>query len=83
MKEVCSCGAKFAIDMPALPLPDIHWAKGLEMLEKWRREHLHEFAPEPEGPPTILESGSSHERLGEYMSTENDIPFGFTRNEVP
>lgn len=39
----------------------------------WRERHHHEFPPEPElppEPPTIVESGSSHER---------SIPFGFTR----
>ncbi|MBT2484842.1 MULTISPECIES: hypothetical protein [unclassified Microbacterium] len=82
MKEVCSCNASFEYDRTGGTMPDDRVERVHEMLLDWRKSHRHEFAPEPESHPTILESSSSHERVDQYLSTENDIPFGFTRNEV-
>lgn len=80
MKETCSCGAKFAIAMPALPLPEIHWEKALEMLQAWRRDHRHEFTPAEPEIPLVVESGSSHERHVEDWLGEDRAPAGFARN---
>jgi hypothetical protein len=82
--EECSCGAKISIPSESPAYVD-KWAAIVKAISEWREGHRHEFAPvEPASleSPLIHESNSSHERLGEYMSTENDIPFGFTRNEA-
>ncbi|WP_406245811.1 hypothetical protein ACI7YT_12275 [Microbacterium sp. M] len=82
MREKCSCGAKFKI-VQRTPWTTDGFERALEAVKDWRANHRHEMpAAEPEELPLIHESGSSHERLGSYLSTENDIPFGFTRNEV-
>lgn len=82
MKEVCSCTA--SITLPdAKPAYRDQWDPSMKALQDWRENHRHEMPP-PESEiaesPYVHESGSSHERAPQYISTENDIPFGFTRN---
>lgn len=83
MKEVCSCGASFEYDRTGGAMPDDRVKAVYDMILDWRRNHRHEFAPVEPAPaesPLIHESASFHERAPQYLSTENDIPFGFTRN---
>lgn len=80
MREVCSCTAE-------LKITDIEqWSVEalLEVFANWRESHIHEMpAAEPAEPPTFVESGSSHERLGDEFPMQDRATIGFQRNEVP
>lgn len=83
MIEKCSCSATLTIDS-ASPTNEKAWRVFSEFVKDWRDNHRHDMPiGTPEAAvdiPYIHESGSSHERAPQYLSTENDIPFGFTRN---
>lgn len=81
--EECSCGAKIAVTGGEYRNDkDSRNPRGAEeVVERWRVEHKHEFPPiepMPEEPPTIVESGSSHERAADEFPPERAL-IGFQR----
>lgn len=85
MKEVCGCGASIEIPLATGNAAKSGWDKTMEQLKDWRTGHHHEFPPAepmPDEPPTIVESGSSHERLGDEYPIQDRALIGFQRNEV-
>ena len=83
MKETCSCGAKFEYTrVEGMPVDDQRLERVYEMLKDWRKNHRHEFVPEPAEMPLIHESTSSHEREPEVWLEGARAQAGFTRNEV-
>lgn len=81
MNETCACGARFEYDRTGRALPDDRLERVYEMLKEWRQNHRHEMPSIEPGPPYVDTAGALIERDTQYMSTENDIPFGFTRNQ--
>lgn len=79
LEERCSCNAKFKAPAMMAGAANL-WENAVALLESWRQNHRHEFAPEPDEMPLIHESGSSHERLPEFWDTEDRAPTGFMRN---
>lgn len=79
--EECGCGAKISLPAESPAYVD-KWAAIMQAISEWRTAHVHEFAPAPLEQPLIHESSAQTERVDQYLSTENDIPFGFTRNEM-
>ena len=76
MRELCSCGAELEItDVTGRSAEAIR-----EAFTDWRDNHRHEFAPALAEPPLIVESGSSHERLGDEYPIQDRGPVGFQRN---
>lgn len=79
--ETCSCSASVSVPVESAS----YYQAAANIVAEWRKEHRHEFPPAepmPDEPPTIVESGSSHERLGEYYGADDRVPLGFQRNEV-
>ncbi len=75
MKEVCSCGASFKYDRPAAITWDTTVAA--ELLREWRRDHRHEMPEAEMEVPTVVESGSSHERQVNELGVTDRQPIGF------
>jgi len=76
--ERCSCTAKFTA--PALSASHATvWGNATALLKEWRENHRHEMPDEPTEPPTIVESGSSHERAFEPETHSDRVPTGFAR----
>ena len=76
MRELCSCGAELEItDVTGWSAEAIR-----EAFTDWRDNHRHEFAPALAEPPLIVESGSSHERLGDEYPIQDRGLVGFQRN---
>lgn len=81
MKETCSCGAKFEYDRRGASLPDDRLQKVHAMMLDWRENHRHEMPEEPD-QPTVIESGSSHERANDmWMPEESRSQIGFRAND--
>lgn len=72
--EKCGCGAELTLS--GVATIDAY----VKHFDKWRKDHVHDFGPEPLAePPLIHESGSSHERqLNEFGVTDR-VPLGFQR----
>lgn len=81
--ERCSCNAKLTIPVLSTSHTDV-WENALTILEKWRSAHIHEAQPGEEygEPPTVVESGSSHERAADEFFVEDRAPIGFARNAI-
>lgn len=80
--EKCPCGASIKIPVLSTGHEGV-WGDSMAQLKEWRETHRHEFPPEPEmppEPPTISESGSSHERLGDEFPIQERALIGFQRN---
>lgn len=76
IEERCSCSAKFKV--PAMMAGSENlWENATVLLKEWRETHVHEFEPAPEDAPTVIESGSSHERLGDEFGASDRVPAGF------
>lgn len=79
--EKCPCGA--SIKIPVLSTGHLNvWEDSVAILKDWRENHLHEMPAEPEEPPFIHESGSSHERMADEYPVQDRALIGFQRNEV-
>lgn len=83
MREKCSCGSRFEyVRVEGMTVTDERLERVYEMLKDWRENHHHEM-PEPElEVPTVVESGSSHERLGDEFPLQDRAAIGFQRNEL-
>lgn len=78
MRETCSCTAQLEI----IDVTNWTTAALAEQFAAWRESHRHEFAPVEE-IPTVVESGSSHERAFDDAGFgSNRVSIGFARNEV-
>lgn len=86
MIEECSCGSRFEyVRVGGITVTDGRLERVYEMMKDWRENHRHEFPPveaTPEDPPTIVESGSSHERIADEFPAQERALIGFTRNGV-
>lgn len=81
IEERCSCNAKFKVPVLA-PGTENLWESAVAQLDRWRELHEHEFEPVPADPPTVVESGSSHERVGDEVGVADRVPAGFARVEA-
>lgn len=79
--ERCSCTAKLEITLPSDINGYANWEENMnKRFADWRVNHLHEM-PEPElEVPTVVESGSSHERDQIAWGVEDRAPIGFRAN---
>lgn len=73
IEERCSCNAKFKV--PAR----VRHLDAIDLLEDWRANHRHEMPSEPDEPPTVVESGSSHERAVNEYGVSDRAQAGFAR----
>lgn len=78
LEETCSCEAVLKVPILA-DVVDNAWEAAVALLKDWREDHRHEFEPAAGEPPTVVESGSSHERVGDEVGVADRVPAGFAR----